>query len=183
MEKRRNSDLVFAVLMVLAVLVILPSPVRGAGPPENILLNPYFEEGAVGVENWEPEVHSPSFNLTMGKTYTYAMFIKAEPDSVRTLLGVNFEQLDTWVGMGQEIALTDEWVEYHFTGVWANPSSPPAVVVHIGINLQKDDFWISYCRVYKGDFFQEEFGEIPQAVNPMPPNMKLPITWGYVKND
>ena len=215
MEKSKNSDLILVVLMVFAVLAILPSQVKGVAPPENILPNPYFEDGtngwtvdaarailsadqkeesptgtpvmlvqvnAVGVENWEPEVHSPIFNLTMGKTYTYAMFIKAEPDSVRTL-GVNFEQLDTWVGMGQEIALTDEWVEYHFTGAWANASSPPAVVIHIGVNLQKDDFYLSYCRVYEGEFFQEEFGEIPQSVNPMPPNTKLAATWGYVKND
>ncbi|PIP31654.1 hypothetical protein COX24_02405 [bacterium (Candidatus Gribaldobacteria) CG23_combo_of_CG06-09_8_20_14_all_37_87_8] len=215
MKKINNLNLLFVVLMVFAVLTILPSSVKGANPPENILPNPYFEEGitgwtidaaravlsidqkeksptgtpvmkvtvnAVGAENWEPEVHSPSFNLTMGKTYTYAIFIKAEPDSVRTL-GVNFEQLDTWVGMGQEITLTDEWVEYHFTGVWANASSPPAVVIHIGVNLQKDDFWLSYCRVYEGKFVQEEFGEIPQAVDPMPKSAKLASTWGKIKND
>lgn len=205
------KSLILVILMVSVVCL----PVFGAGPPENILPNPSFEEGtvgwtidaaravlsidqkeksptgtpvmlvtvnAVGVENWEPEVHSPSFNLVMGKTYTYALWIKAEPASVRTL-GVNFEQLDTWVGMGQEISLTDEWTEYHFTGVWTNASSPPAVVIHIGTNLQKDDFYLSYCRVYEGEFFQEEFGEIPQAIDPMPKNTKLASTWGKIKKD
>jgi len=33
---------------------------------------------AVGVENWEPEVHSPSFSLKNGETYTYAFWAKAE---------------------------------------------------------------------------------------------------------
>ena len=134
---------------------------------------------AVGVEAWEPEIHSPPFPLENGKTYTYAFWAKAEPDSRRSL-GPSFEQLDTWVGMGQGISLTDEWKEYHFTGVWTDPSSPPAVVIHIGFNFQTDDVWFSHFRVYEGEYVEEALENIPpRAVTPV---ARLTTAWGKIKS-
>ena len=133
----------------------------------------------VGAENWEPEIHSPPFPLENGKQYTYSFWAKAEPDSVRTL-GPRFEQLDTWVGIGQDITVTDEWQEFHFTGVWTDPSSPPQVVIHIGFNKQLDDVWFSHFRVYEGDYEQEDIeGQQKISVTPMD---RLATAWGQIKS-
>jgi len=139
----------------------------------------YAEVNNVGPEAWVPEIHSPQFNLENGKTYTFSFWAKAEAGSVRTL-SPSFEQLDTWVGIGTNITLSDEWQEFHHTGVWTHPSSPPQVVVHIGFDLQLDNVWFSHFRVYEGDYVEEDIeGQKKIAVTPAG---RLPIVWGAIKN-
>jgi hypothetical protein len=115
----------------------------------------FAEVNNVGPDNWNPEIHSPPFNLEQGKKYTVSLWAKAEPESARTL-GLKFEQLDTWVGPGKTITLTDEWQEYSLTADWNDASSPPAVVVHIAFNLQLDNVWFSHFRVYEGEYVEED---------------------------
>jgi len=129
---------------------------------------------AVGTEAWEPEIHSPAFDLENGKTYTYAFWAKTEPGKTRTL-SPRFEQLDTWVGIGENITVTDQWVDYHFTGEWTHPSSPPQVVIHIGFDLQLEDVWFSHFRAYEGEYVEE-----PLA--PVTPMDRLATAWGQIKS-
>jgi len=134
---------------------------------------------SVGAENWEPEIHSPSFPLKNGETYTYSFWAKAEEGSNRTL-GPALEQLETYVSIGQGITLTDQWVEYHYTGIWTHPTSPPQVVIHIGFQLQTDDVWFSHFRVYEGEYVEEEIDEGPKIA--VTPAHRLTTTWGKIKN-
>ncbi|MBM3237475.1 hypothetical protein FJZ31_14390 [Candidatus Poribacteria bacterium] len=136
---------------------------------------------AAGANAWEPEIHSPGFDLKQGKKYTYAFWAKTEPGVTRTL-GARFEQLNTWVGIGQDILINDQWQDYHFTGIWTHPSSPPQVVIHIAFNVQPKplaDVWFSHFRVYEGDYVEEEIGGgKPKAVNPVD---RLTTAWGQIK--
>ncbi|MBM3212400.1 hypothetical protein FJZ33_09275 [Candidatus Poribacteria bacterium] len=136
----------------------------------------------VGANAWEPEIHSPGFDLKNGKKYTYAFWAKTEPGVSRTL-GARFEQLNTWVGTGQDILINDQWQDYHFTGVWTHPGSPPQVVIHIALNVQPKplaDAWFAYFRVYEGDYVEEKIGGVkPKAVTPVG---NLAIPWGEIKN-
>ena len=70
----------------------------------------YVEVTAVGPDTWNPEVHSPSFDVDIGEVYTMAFWAKTEPGKTRSTL-FKFEQLDTWVGPWEIFALTDEWTE------------------------------------------------------------------------
>ena len=141
----------------------------------------FAEVNNVGPDNWNPEIHSPPFNLEQGKKYTYSFWAKAEEGSARTL-GPRFEQLDTWVGIGHDITITDEWAEYHFTGDWTHPSSPPAVVVHIAFNLQLDNVWFSHFRVYEGEYVEEEDIEGPQKKISVTSSGRLATAWGEIKS-
>ncbi len=136
----------------------------------------------VGANAWEPEIHSPSFDLENGKKYTFSFWAMTEPEKTR-MMGCNFEQLDTWVGIGQNITINDEWQEYHFTGLWTHPSSPPQVVVHMGLNNPPGhllDIWLSHFKVYEGDYVEEEIeGVKPKAVTPAD---RLATAWGQIKN-
>ncbi len=132
----------------------------------------------VGANAWEPEIHSPGFDLKNGVKYTYAFWAKAEPGKTRTL-GCRFEQLDTWVGIGEDITITDEWKDYHFTGVWTHPGSPPQVVIHIAMNVAPAplvDVWFSNFRVYEGDY-------VPEALTSVGSINKLTTAWGKIKNE
>ncbi len=132
----------------------------------------------VGANAWEPEIHSPGFDLVNGKKYTYAFWAKAEPGKTRTL-SCRFEQLDTWVGIGEDITIDDQWKDYHFTGVWTHPSSPPQVVIHIAMNVAPNplvDVWFSHFRVYEGDYVEEK-------LTPVMPVEKLASSWGKIKGE
>lgn len=134
----------------------------------------------VGANAWEPEIHSPSFPLINGKKYTYAFWAKTEQGKTRTL-SCRFEQLDTWVGIGRDELINDQWKEYFFTGVWTHPSSPPNVVIHIALNVQPNplaDVWFFHFRVYEGDYVEEQLGGKPKAVNH---SGSLATTWGKIK--
>lgn len=132
----------------------------------------------VGANAWEPEIHSPGFDLVNGKKYTYAFWAKAEPGKTR-VLGCRFEQLDTWVGIGEDITINDQWKDYYFTGVWTHPSSPPQVVIHIAMNVPPNplvDVWFSNFRVYEGDYVAEKLA-------PVMPVEKLASSWGRIKSE
>ena len=140
----------------------------------------FFEVNNVGPNAWNPEMHSPPFNLKQGEKYTMSFWAKAEEGSARTL-NVVFEQLDTFVGMGQVIKLSDEWQEFHFTCDWVHPSSPPAVVIHIAAELQLDDFWLSHLRVYEGEYVEEDI-EIAGQEKSVTPRGRLATAWGEIKS-
>lgn len=136
---------------------------------------------AVGANAWEPEIHSPAFDLVNGKTYTYAFWAKTEDGKTRTL-SCRFEQLDTWVGIGQDVLINDQWKDYHFTGVWTHPSSPPQVVIHIALNVPPAplaDAWLCHFRVYEGNYIEEQVGGKPRSVDQ---GKTLSIAWGRVKS-
>ncbi len=143
----------------------------------------YFEALVVGPDNWVPEMHSPPFALENGKEYTYSFWAKAEEGTGGRDLAPSFEQLDTWVGIGSNIKVAEEWQEHHFTGVWTHPSSPPNVVFHIGWELQMGAVWLSHFRVYEGDWEEEDIDLDDQwpriAVTPMD---RLATAWGHIKS-
>ena len=129
---------------------------------------------SVGANNWEPEIHSPPFDLVTGTTYTYAFWAKTEPGLTRTL-GPALEQLETYVSIGEEITVTDEWQEFYYTGEWTHPTSPPQVVIHIGFQTQLGSVWFSHFRVYEGDFVEE-------AASSVTPVNRLTTAWGQIKS-
>ena len=63
---------------------------------------------AAGAEDWNPEIHSPPFDVENGQRYTMDFWAKTEPETERTI-GIKFEQLDTWVGPADTVTLTEEW--------------------------------------------------------------------------
>jgi hypothetical protein len=150
-------------------------PVGGIG---NVI---YAQIDSVGANAWEPEIHSPPFDLEQGEMYTYSFWAKCEPEEIRPL-SPSFEQLDTWVGMGQSITVTDEWQEFHYTGIWNNPSSPPQVVIHIGFDFQLVDVWFSHFRVYNDQYEEEDLeinGQRRIAVTPLG---SIATAWGKIKS-
>ena len=142
----------------------------------------YFNALVVGPNAWEPEIHSPPFNLANGKQYTYSFWAKAGEEGAGRTLSPRFEQLDTWVGIGQDITVGEDWQEYHFTGAWNHPSSPPAVVIHIGWNLQEGGVWFSHFRVYEGDWVEEDIEIEGQKKISVTPAGRLATTWGQIKS-
>ena len=200
----------FAGILLSGILVLAMSVSGAAAEDEieNMLTNPDFENGTtgwsvltidkhedpigglgqvafaeiinVGPEAWNPEVHSPPFDLEQGKKYTMTFWAKAEEGSARTL-GIKFEQLETWVGPSKTITLTDEWAEYSLTADWTNASSPPGVVIHIQFNLQLDDVWFSHFRVYEGEYVEEDI-EGPQKKISVTPRGRLATAWGEIKS-
>ena len=129
---------------------------------------------SVGADNWQPELHSPTFDLEQGKTYTLAFWAKTEPGKTRDI-GPRFEQLDTWVGIGEDITIDDQWTDYHFTGEWTHPSSPPQVVIHVAFNLMLEDVWFSHFRAYEGEYVEE-------VLTPVTPVDRLATAWGQIKS-
>jgi hypothetical protein len=136
----------------------------------------------VGANSWEPEIHSPSFALANGRTYTYSFWAKTEPEETREV-NTSFESNDPeWAGAGSiTIFLTDEWQEFHSTAPWSNEDRP-TVVIHIALNYPPTellDVWFARAKVYEGDYVEEEIEEIePKAVNPAD---KLTTAWGRIK--
>lgn len=136
----------------------------------------YVKIDAVGPDAWNPEIHSPEFDVEAGEIYTVSFWAKTEDGMTRTI-GVKFEQLDTWVGPAQNFTLTDEWTEYHFSPTMTM-SSPPAVVIHIQFNNMKGDVWLDHFRVYQGEYVEDELSEGEQAVKAVD---KLTIVWGQIR--
>lgn len=138
---------------------------------------------AVGANNWEPEIHSPTFALAQGKTYTYSFWAKTEPGKTKAISPSFESNAPAWAGAaGMNVTLTDQWVEYHSTAVWANENRPQ-VVIHFGLNFPPthlNDLWITHAKVYEGAFVEEKIvGEKPKAVTP---GEKLASSWGSIKS-
>jgi hypothetical protein len=130
----------------------------------------------VGNDAWEPEIHSPAFDVEQGVVYTCSFWAMAEPDSVRSI-GVKFEQLDTWTGPSQTFSINDEWTEYHFSPEMTM-GSPPQVVIHIQFNGVKDDVWFAHFRVYEGEYVEEDLGQPRISVTPAG---RMATAWGKIK--
>jgi len=138
----------------------------------------YAKIDGVGNDAWEPEIHSPSFDVKAGKIYTVSFWAKTEPGSERPLF-VKFEQLDLWGGPGKRLDnnITDKWTEYHYSPTM-DISSPPKVVIHITFEFLKDDVWFDHFRVYLGEYVAEAISP-KQATEPIG---KLSTTWGKIKS-
>jgi hypothetical protein len=132
----------------------------------------------VGNDAWEPEIHSPAFDVEGGNVYTVSLWAKTEPEATRTI-GVKFEQLDTWVGPSTTFTLTDEWQEFHFSPTM-DFTSPPQSVIHIQFNFMKEDVWFSHFRVYEGEYVEEDI-EGQQKISVTPAG-RLAIAWGQIKS-
>jgi len=137
----------------------------------------------VGAEGWEPELHSPSFALANGKTYTYSFWAKTEPEETKEIHPM-FESNDpAWAGAGGiTVNLTDEWQEYHSTAAWTNEDRP-TVVIHIGLNYpptEMVDMWITHAKAYEGSYVEEEIEVLKtKAVTPVG---SLAVSWGKIKS-
>ena len=142
----------------------------------------------VGPEAWNPEIHSPTFNVKNGKQYTVSFWAMAvEGDEVDELefvdtprpLSIKFEQLDTWTGPSTNITITGEWAEYSYSPNMTM-GSPPAVVIHFGFDLKDTDVLLDHFRVYEGEYVDEGlvFGEQAYAVHP---RAKLATSWAQLK--
>jgi len=125
----------------------------------------------VGANAWEPEIHSPAFDLAIGKKFTMSLWAKA--DKVSRPLILKFEQLDLWGGPTQEISVTKDWAEYHFTPLM-DIGSPPQFVIHVEFSGQTGKVWFSHFLVYEGDF-------VPETLSPVTPANRLTTTWGEIK--
>lgn len=130
----------------------------------------------VGANDWEPEIHSPSFSVENGKMYTCSFWAKA--DAIRPI-GVKFEQLDTWVGPFQSFNITDkELTEYYFSPTMTM-GSPPLVVIHIQFDRVKGKVWFAHFRVYEGKYVEDDLVAKPKIA--VDPNGSLATTWGRIK--
>ena len=146
-------------------------------PPDTDYLSLLATITGAGAEAWEPEIHSPAYDVDAGEKYTMDFWAKTEEGAVRTL-GIKFEQLDTWTGPATTITVTEEWQHFVYTPVMTM-QSPPQVVIHIQFNGQLDDVWFSHFRVYQGEFVEEELGGPKIAVKPMG---RLTTAWGQIKS-
>ena len=124
----------------------------------------------VGANAWEPELHSPAFDLTNGKKFTMSFWARGEKARA---LGTKFEQLDLWGGPSQDINITDKWAEYHFVPLM-DIGSPPQFVVHIQFSGQTGKVWFSHFLVYEGDF-------VAEALTSVTPTGRLATAWGEIK--
>ena len=139
---------------------------------------------AVGVNPSEPEIHSPSFALSQGETYTYSFWARTEEGETKHI-NSDFESIDpSWVAaVWMDIILTEEWQEYHSTVLWT-AENRPNVFIHIALNYlptEMNDMWIAHAKVYEGDYVEEEIeGLKPQAA--VTPVGNLAIPWGEIKS-
>jgi len=131
----------------------------------------------LGNDAWEPEIHSPPFDVEEGKVYTVSFWAKTEAGKERPLY-VKFEQLDLWGGPGADLPdpITDKWTEFHYSPEMTM-SSPPQVVIHITFIDSTLDVWFDHFQVYEGDYVAESFTDT--AVEPV---SKLGATWGDIKS-
>jgi len=134
---------------------------------------------ALGNDAWEPEIHSPSFDVELGETYTVSFWARTEEETITSVL-VKFEQLDTWVGPSHTFnnLVTEEWQEFHFTTAMTM-GSPPQVVLHITFVGTTDDIWFDHFRVYVGEYVEEDLGQPKISVMPMG---RLATVWGQIKS-
>lgn len=137
----------------------------------------------VGAEAWEPEMHSPSFALENGRTYTYSYWAKTEPGETRAIYSSFESNSPVWAGGGGiNITLTDEWLEYHATAPWV-AEDRPTVFIHIAYNYPPTemlDVWFAHFRVYEGEYVEEELDEGPKIA--VTPAHRLTTTWGKIKS-
>lgn len=139
---------------------------------------------AVGANNWDPEIHSPTFALVQGKTYTYSFWAKTEEGKTKAISPTFESNSPAWAGAGgMNITLTDQWVEYHSTAIWA-AENRAVVVIHIALNFpptEKNDMWIAHAKVYEGAYVEEKIVEQPKvAVTPMG---SLATSWERLRAD
>ena len=139
---------------------------KGVGGSNVILAN----VTKVGANAWEPEIHSPAFDLAKGKKFTMSLWAKA--DKAHPLI-LKFEQLDLWGGPTQDIKATTTWAEYHFTPLM-DIGSPPQFVIHVEFGGQTGKVWFSHFLVYEGDF-------VPEVLSPVTPTGRLATAWGEIK--
>ncbi len=137
---------------------------------------------SVGANSWEPEIHSPSFALEQGETYTYSFWAKTEEGKDKTINPEFESNSPAWAGAASiNVILTEEWQEYHATAVWTTENRD-VVVIHIGLNYpptEMYDMWIAHAKVYEGDYVEEDIeGLQPKAVTPVG---NLAIPWGEIK--
>jgi hypothetical protein len=132
----------------------------------------YCKVDRLGANPWEPEIHSPSFPLDKGKTYTIDFWAKTEAGKTRNLM-VKFEQLDIWGGPSDTVIVTDKWQHHHITAV-SDFQSPPNSVIHIQFEGSVDDVWFSHFRVYVGEY-------VPEVLSAVTPISKLTTTWGEIR--
>ena len=135
---------------------------------------------AVGPDNWNPEIHSPSFEVKAGKIYTCAFWAKTEQGKTRPLY-VKFEQLDTWEGPSKTFTITDEWAEYYFSPNMT-VQSPPSVVIHIAFQQQKEDVWLDHFRVYQGEYVEEKLPQPGGKGIAVQPAGKLVTLWADIRS-
>ncbi len=196
-----RSRLIFLIILISALLVFA-LPMSGIGAVKNLLTNPDFEKDTagwsfgtdygtfeidktqkgivgnavlanvvkVGANAWEPEIHSPAFDLVKGKKYTMSFWAKADKNRP---LGIKFEQLDLWGGPNQNINITTNWAEYHFSPT-LDIGSPPQFVIHIEFGGQTGKVWFSHFLVYEGDFD-------PTTLTPVNSIGRLATKWGDIK--
>jgi hypothetical protein len=137
----------------------------------------------VGANNWEPEIHSPSFALSQGETYTYSFWARTEEEETKSINPQFESNSPSWAGAGSlNLVLTEEWQEYHSTAVWT-AEDRAEVVIHIGLNFpptEENDMWIAHAKVYEGDYVEEEIeGLQPKAVTSVDSSA---TAWGKIKS-
>lgn len=137
----------------------------------------FVQIDGVGNDSWEPEVHSPKFDVEIGEQYTVDFWAKTEPDITRPI-GVKFEQDQTWVGPSTTVNLTGEWQLFSYSPIMTM-DSPPQVVIHIQFNNIKENVWFAHFRIYEGEYVEEDLEGRPRiAVTPMD---RLTTAWGEIK--
>jgi len=136
-----------------------------------------------GANNWEPEIHSPTVNLMNNKKYTYSFWAKTEPGKTKSISSCFEQNNPVWAGAGAiNITLTDQWVEYTATGVWA--TATPSVVIHIALNYPPThllDVWFAHFRVYEGDYVKDKI-DLEMKPKAVTPGEKLASSWGEIKS-
>lgn len=131
-----------------------------------------------GADAWQPEIHSPSFDVDAGEKYTVDFWARTEEAAVRDI-GLKFEQLEQWGGPSTTLTITEEWQHFVYTPDMT-VQSPPQVVIHIQFNGAMDDVWFSHFRVYEGEFVEEELGGLKKAVSP---SGSMATAWGAIKSE
>lgn len=136
-----------------------------------------FKVDAVGVSDWEPEIHSPHFNIVAGKIYTVALWAKAEEKTRPFTVCIEGAPGGVGASFCKTSTMNDEWNEYWHTGTstWTD-----AAWVHFTPNRVKGSIWLDHFRVYEGQYIPEkDIGQKPKIA--VTPGGKLATTWASVK--
>lgn len=122
--------------------------------------------------NWHVGVTQDAVTVMAGKTYTAALFLKADKARQASLEMKRSPSEGGWEGItGADFDITTQWAEY-YTTFTPTKDYPDTAFFGVWIAQVTGEVWVDGCRLSEGEYS-------PAAA--VEPASKLTTTWGSLK--
>jgi hypothetical protein len=127
-----------------------------------------------GSEIWRLQFKQVNLVVQGGETYTWSFWAKAADDRPANVwVGM---EVDPWATLGasEEIALTTDWQEYHFTFEASEDFENTRLAIQLA-GSTVTPVWVDHQMLYQGDY-------VPEDLAAVKPTEKITSTWGSLKS-